>query len=147
MLCIHFPIRKEHRWSLFPQLLPSLLDWWNWYRVSGCWTTMTTRYMHLLDTKLLLQAPSDLLGNKTTVICFKEIVVFVSTRVHSSCSYTRLPLSVSLCGSMNEFCRRWCAKASTHWPFATFTLRSPPFPPHLRPSSRCLYCYKTGKND
>lgn len=50
-------------------------------------------------------APSDLLGNKTTVICFKEIVVFVSTRVHSSCSYTRLPLSVSLSGSMNVCCR------------------------------------------
>lgn len=69
MLCIPFPIRKEHQWSLFPQLLPSLLDWWNWYRVSGCWTTMTIRYMHLLDTKVLLQAPSDLLGRKTTVIC------------------------------------------------------------------------------
>lgn len=81
------------------------------------------------------------------VICFKEMVVFVSTRVHSSCSYTRLSLSVSLSGSMNECCRRWCAKASTRWPFATFTLWSPPFPPPLRPNSRCLSCYKTGKND
>lgn len=33
-------------------------------------------------------------------------VSVVLIRVHSSCSYIQLPLSVSLSGSMNESCRR-----------------------------------------
>ena len=162
MSCTPSPIRRGRQSSHSPLLLPSLLDWWSWYKASGCWTIMITRYTHTL-TWLTLHSPKFAYivvvqgktvlmyfkgGGTSVFVCYQHLhsFSFVLTRVHSSSSCTRLPLSVSLSGNMSESCKHWCARANTLWRYDTSTSQSPRLPPPPRPSSACLYCSTTGEN-
>lgn len=75
-----------------------------------------------------------------------DTVLFCLIRVRLSCCCIQLPLSASSSGSTSESCRPWCVRANTQWLYVTSTLQSLQFPPHPKPNSTCLYCYKTSKN-
>lgn len=128
MSCTPSPIRREHQWSLSPQLLPSPLDWSNSCKASGSWTIMTTRLTHfnaermckkkrfysansnnMFYNKLLRSVhimPLCLLSVSLAASSSPLIFLCLLIRVHLNCSCIQQPASVTLSGSMSVSCKR-----------------------------------------